>query len=101
MDILGAPVGDTKHCKSWIIDKVNRKGTPVLKKLVELEDPQASFPILQHCQSFCRMVFFIRTTPPPQSFKATKKYDKLVFETFEGILGQPLPGISLSCAQLV
>jgi hypothetical protein len=55
-----------------------------------VEDRQAQFLILNHCISFCRMVFFMRVSPPDQIEVASRNFDESVRTTFETILGMPL-----------
>jgi hypothetical protein len=100
MDMLGSAIGSEEHTNRWVEDKVNKKAIPIFENLKELNDPQASFIILSYCASFCRMVFFMRTSPHTHLDKSTMRYDRLVMEAFETSVGFPLNDTNIWCAQL-
>jgi hypothetical protein len=87
MNILGGAVGSTDYVESWIRAKVVAKAGTGIENLHVLEDPQAEFLKLNHCNSFCRMVFFMRVSPPDQLERATKEFDQSIRGAFETLMG--------------
>ena len=100
LDMLGAAIGDEMHCCDWVGKKVTKKAVPVLDNLSLLEDPQTEFILLNYCINFCRMVFFIRTTPSHLIQAATLQYDTLVLRALERMVGRSIGDPAVSRAVL-
>ena len=98
--MLGAAIGDELHCCDWVGKKVTKKAVPLLDNLSLLEDPQTEFILLNYCINFCRMVFFIRTTPSHLIQAATLQYDTLVLRALERMVGRSIGDPAVSRAVL-
>ena len=89
MEVLGAPIGSDSFVE-----------TQLDKKLVELEatvNAVAALPykheacsLLQHCASQCKVVHLLRTIPPRLTTPFARKFDRILRNGFEKLLGVPL-----------
>jgi hypothetical protein len=87
IQMLGVPLGDPE----FIADYVNKKLFPrlleVVSKLQEFEDSQAAMYLLRVSYSVVRAVHFMRTTPINHWRNQGARFDSVVRDTAELILG--------------
>ena len=90
IQMLGVPLGDPE----FIADYVNKKLFPrlleVVSKLQEFEDSQAAMYLLRVSYSVVRAVHFMRTTPINHWRNQGARFDSVVRDTAELILGARL-----------
>ena len=63
-DLLGAPIGDSDHCCSYLREKRLLPAQAKLAELKELGDAHAAYKILSSCLGSCKMMYAMRTTRP-------------------------------------
>ena len=61
-DLLGAAIGDEEHCESFMAIKVLKVKEATIS-LANLQNTHVAVTLLRRCSSFCKMVFFMRTSP--------------------------------------
>jgi hypothetical protein len=85
VELLGAPIGDAKFCKSYI-ERKQKEATVLLSMLPKIGNPQVALLLLRKCASFCKIAHLARSTPPSEEVVAAfAKHDINVMETFEAI----------------
>jgi hypothetical protein len=86
---LGAPIGDAQHCAQFVQGKI--KGIEhLLKKILTIDNVQASYLLINYCCSFGKMVYYTRTTPTETILEQTKYFDCLIAQAVEKLVNQPL-----------
>ena len=100
MDILESPVGSKAHCEDWVAQKLLRKVPALFDGFNSLDHLQSSFLLLLFCASFCKIVWYIQTVPPDSISDACHKFDVLVIQELEFLIGCGLPSHSVLQAQL-
>ena len=79
------------------MDKVGK----LLEKLPSLKDPHSEFALLCSCFSLPKVAFTLRTTPPLQScLREWKRFDSMVRESLDRVLGSNLDNKAYQQAQL-
>jgi hypothetical protein len=96
--VLGAPIGDDAFVARYFNTTVLPDAEKLLSVLPLLPAHEA-FLLLKHTASFCRMVYFIRTVPPPQSV-VVGSFDIAVQRCFQSILRFALDPMSWKQVQL-
>ena len=81
--LLGAPIGPAVYCEAYTLTKRVDRALPLLRSLAALPDPQTGLLLLQHCASFCKVVFAARVTPPALIAGALEAFDKAVVGCLE------------------
>ncbi|KAJ9436113.1 Retrotransposable element SLACS 132 kDa protein [Diplonema papillatum] len=83
-DFLGAPIGSDQHCAAFLGKKVEElKAT--FRMLRKMEDKQAAYCLLRACDSFGKMVYYMRAVPGTGVRKTFRKFDALVKDAMEDI----------------
>ncbi|KAJ9470382.1 hypothetical protein DIPPA_01556 [Diplonema papillatum] len=83
-DFLGAPIGSDQHCAAFLGKKVEElKAT--FRMLRKMEDRQAAYCLLRACDSFGKMVYYMRAVPGTGVRKTFRKFDALVKDAMEDI----------------
>ena len=99
-DLLGAPIGHEDFCKDYLRAKRVRKARTCLEELKDLGDSHAAYKILSNCLGSCKMMYAMRTTRSDWAQEVCGKYDALVRETAESMLGTPLQDLAWEQASL-
>ena len=100
MDILRSSVGSKVHCEDWGTQKLLKKVPALFDGFNSLDHLQSSFLLLLFCASFCKIVWYIRTVPPGSISDTCHKFDVLVIQELEFLIGCGLPSHSVLQAQL-
>ncbi|KAJ9461710.1 Retrotransposable element SLACS 132 kDa protein [Diplonema papillatum] len=81
---LGAPIGDEDYCAKYLSDKVDslRETFRMLKKM---DDKQAAYLLLRYCDSFGKMVFYMRANPGRKTREVLSAFDDMVKDAAEEI----------------
>ena len=72
----------------------------LINKLENLGHSQSSFLLLLYCASFCKMVWYIRTIPSFLISQSCERFDALIMNYFENLLGSGLSKQSYMQASL-
>ena len=83
---LGAPIGDKNFCEALTAKRV-RKSQDLWDAIGSLADPNVALLLLQHCASFCKIAFSIRSTPAALHADALAEFDTSVRTCFEDLSG--------------
>lgn len=98
-DTLGAPIGDTDHCRNFVELKL-QKVYEVFDLLEKIDHTQIAFTLLRSCCSFGKIVFFLRTIPSSMITSTCIEFDKRVLTCFEKILSLSLDDSSINQVSL-
>ena len=101
LDYLQVPHGDD----DFVEEQLDQKLTALeesLSLVSRMPAKHGAFILLQKCASVCKVNHLMRTIPPQQISKFIQKFDFLVKETFERILGlyEPLTDYQWAVARL-
>ena len=99
-DILGAPVGDSDHCRSYLREKRLIPAQAKLTELRDLGDAHAAYKILSTCLGSCKMMYAMRTIRPEWASTVLLDFDATIRETLESTLGSAIDDESWQQAQL-
>ena len=77
MRVVGVPVGTEQFQRDFLQEAVNGEPAELVRKLVPMEDTQASFQILR-LPATSRLSHLLRTVPPTITCQAAANYDALV-----------------------
>jgi len=84
--LLGAPIGSITHMQSYVRQKME-KSFSLMNEITQLNDSQIAFSLLHYCCGFGKIVFFLRTIPPPLLAEVCIEFDRRVLLCFESISG--------------
>jgi hypothetical protein len=88
--MLGIPLGSPVFNARYVEYKLNKRTSPVLKKLAQFEDPQAAIYLLRVSNSIVKAGYFMRTTEIQDWSVQARAFDQEVVATAENILAIPL-----------
>ena len=77
LSVVGVPVGTEDHQRQFVSETMRGEPAELLRKLVKMEDAQASFQILR-LSAVSRMTFLLRNVPPTVTKQAASDHDALV-----------------------
>ena len=100
IQMLGVPLGNEGFVSSFVEKKLLGRLQETVDRLVEFEDTQAASYLLRVSYSIVRAVHFMRTTPLEQWKEQAAKFDSMVRNAIEGILGFPLDDRTFTQASL-
>ena len=96
IETLNTPIGSNEHVSKFLHGKLEELKMKV-DAVVEFGDPEKgggfkheAFRLFQKCATACRVTHLMRTLPPHQSEPFIKKFDELVREGFEKLIGRKL-----------
>jgi len=92
IQMLGVPLGSPEFNARFVQHKLNKKTTPMMRKLAQFEDPQAAMYLLRVSLSSVRATHYMRTTPLSDWKQQATEFDQTLVATAEKILGCPLVG---------
>jgi hypothetical protein len=90
IQMLGVPLGDDLFVSDFVESKLLGRLQSTVNKLVDFEDTQAATYLLRVSFSIVRAVHFMRTTPLDQWKSQAVKFDVMVRNAIESILGFPM-----------
>ena len=99
-DLLGAPIGDSSFCQSYLNEKRLAPCKDKLEELKELGDAHAAHKILSACLGSCKMMYAMRTTRPEWASPVLQDFDSILRETLESTLGTQIDDESWQQTQL-
>jgi hypothetical protein len=85
--MLGVPLGSDGFVSEFVEKKLLGRLQNTVNKLVDFEDSQAALYLLRVSYSIVRAVHFMRTTPLPQWHEQAVKFDGMIRQASEDILG--------------
>ena len=90
--LLGAPLSLSQHFReSFLLARVV-ECRPLLLALRELYDPQAQLLLLRACAGVCRLVYYLRCTPPAQAglqpSAHARALDREILSGLQAVLGR-------------
>jgi len=92
IQMLGVPLGSPEFNAKYVEKKLNKRVSPMCRKLAQFEDPQAAMFLLRVSLSAVRATHFMRTTPILDWLAQAQDFDRSLVGTAEKILGTPLEG---------
>jgi len=98
--MLGVPLGSATFVSDFVEKKLLGRLQDTVDRLVEFEDTQAASYLLRVSYSIVRAVHFMRTTPLEQWKQQAVKFDSMVRNAIEGILGFPMDDRTFTQASL-
>ncbi len=89
IDIVGVPIGTSEFIQEYFSEQLDEV-EEFCRRLRLLNNPQIAFLLLSNHASLCKVNFMMRTVPPPQLTSLMKRYDQIIRQTVECIVGHPL-----------
>jgi len=90
IQMLGVPLGSDAFTAAFVDKKLFNRLNHTVGQLVEFEDTQSALFLLRISFGIVRAVHFMRTTPLRQWEKQGIKFDNLIRDAAEQILGFPM-----------
>ena len=90
IQMLGVPLGSDLFVSDFVESKLLGRLQSTVNKLVDFEDTQAATYLLRVSFSIVRAVHFMRTTPLEQWKEQAVKFDVMIRNAIESILGFPM-----------
>ncbi len=84
--IMQVPVGGGEQVTEQLLDDV-RSLKPYFAALAEIEDAHVAVTLLRSCFSSCRVMYWLRVTPPRCAASAAALFDMYVAEAFRDLVG--------------
>ena len=100
IQMLGVPLGSFDFVAKFVDKKLIGRLQNTVNTLVDFEDSQAAMYLLRVSFSIVRAVHFMRTTPLEQWKDQASKFDGMVRDAAEKILGRPMSNTSFAQACL-
>ena len=97
--LLWRAFGTEEYCNGKLQRRAER-GNVLMKRIGELEDPQAALLLLRHCTGYARVFYSARTVPPAAQAAAMGEYGVALREALEAVAGRSLDERGWSQAQL-
>ena len=98
--MLGVPLGNDAFVSDFVEKKLLGRLLSTVTRLVDFEDSQAATYLLRVSYSIVRAVHFMRSTPLHQCHKHAVKFDSMIRDAIEKILGFPMSDVSYAQACL-
>ena len=97
---LGAPIGPETYVQGFLSKQVEKVGT-LSQKLFTLQQPYAEFVLLRSCYALPKVGYLLRFCPPsPSSLFHWKRFDQMIRNTLNDIIGTSLSDQAWHQAQL-
>jgi len=100
IQMLGVPLGSDAFVSDFVEKKLLGRLLSTVTRLVDFEDSQAATYLLRVSYSIVRAVHFMRSTPLHQWHKHAVKFDSMIRDAIEKILGFPMSDVSYAQACL-
>ena len=100
IQMLGVPLGSPSFTADFVEKKLIGRLQATVDKLIAFEDTQAASYLLRVSYSIVRAVHFMRTTPLHLWHAQAVKFDAMVRNAIERILGFPMSDITFAQASL-
>ena len=100
IQMLGVPLGTDVFVSDFVEKKLLGRLQDTVNRLVEFEDTQAAAYLLRVSFSIVRAVHFMRTTPLEQWKEQASKFDSMIRNAIERILGFPMDDPTFAQASL-
>jgi len=100
IQMLGVPLGNDGFVSDFVEKKLLGRLLDTVNRLVEFEDTQAAAYLLRVSFSIVRAVHFMRTTPLAQWREQASKFDGMIRNAIEKILGFPMDDTTFAQACL-
>src|SRR4051812_43646063 len=97
--MLAVPLGNVRFVSGFVQKKLLGRLQDTVNRLVEFEDTQAATYLLRVSFSIVRAVHFMRTTPLEQWKEEASRFDSMIRNAIEPILGFPMddPTFAQAC----
>ena len=74
VELLGSPIGSQEFMRDFVEKRV-KKISKVDLQLEEMDDAQIKLALLRGCLGFGKVIYLLRTCPPPDILEALDGFD--------------------------
>ena len=90
LNLLGSPIGVSGFMVAEVHARVSKIEDVIVNRLSCIEDPQIQLCLLRSCLSIPKLMYTLRTCKPSVLKPVLDRFDDIIFNALESIVGSPL-----------